>query len=77
MELPHRVKLHQSGSKTGKTERCQGYDLPPADGHAHPPTQRATMGASPSVPIPGGGTEGYHVLRVRTLYCEASQVRPR
>jgi len=24
----------------------------------------ATMGGSQSSPIPGGGTEGYHVLRV-------------
>lgn len=27
------------------------------------------MGAGPSVEIPGGGTEGYHVLRVKILFC--------
>lgn len=29
------------------------------------------MGAGPSVEIPGGGTEGYHVLRVKKLELSA------
>lgn len=32
-----------------------------------PRVREDDMGASPSVQLAGGGTEGYHVLRVRTL----------
>ena len=33
------------------------------------------MGSSESVPIPGGGTEGYHVLRVFILFLNQHKLR--
>lgn len=43
--------------------------LTDTDSPPWPPHTQGNMGGSQSVEIPGGGTEGYHVLRVRADWC--------
>lgn len=52
-------------SQSGRCARRSSAE--PAGSYGSP----AAMGSSQSVEIPGGGTEGYHVLRVRAAEAEA------
>lgn len=52
-------------SQSGRCARRSSAE--PAGSYGSP----AAMGSSQSVEIPGGGTEGYHVLRVRAAGAEA------
>lgn len=52
-------------SQSGRCARRSSAE--PAGSYGSP----AAMGSSQSVEIPGGGTEGYHVLRVRAAGVEA------
>lgn len=71
---PQRVKLPYSGSAWNQEPqentapfRRRSAGETPADCHNLPTPTEGDMGASQSVGIPGGGNEGYHVLRVRAV----------